>query len=170
MKTLILLTTIFSFNAFAASLKIKKSEVSWVATGYPGFLSIEGIGGKITAEHLKIEDNYLSGYFKVLVKDFKTGMDLRDQHMLNYLESETYPYAYLKIDKKPLNSQVFKGYLQIKENKKVIVGNLEIKGSKVSGSFNINLNDFPAIGAPSWRGISIADEVTIKVNADIAHD
>lgn len=162
----LLLPLLFSGLAMGGPLKIKDSSASFEASG---IITIEGAGGKLVADKLSADKTHIWGTFKVPLKDLKTGMDLRDDHMLNkYLEVSKYPYAKLVMSKTLLGSKSFKGKLTIKKETREITGKFDKRLDKVTASFEINLADFPSVGTPSWKGVSMADEVTVSVSATIS--
>ena len=76
LKMLLPITLALATSVAAAPLKIKDSSVSFEATGNPGFLTIPGTGGKLTAKKLESDGAYIWGEFEVQLKDVDTGMAL----------------------------------------------------------------------------------------------
>lgn len=170
LKMLLPITLALATSLAAAPLKIKDSSVSFEATGNPGFLTIPGIGGKLTAKKLESDGAYIWGEFEVQLKDFDTGMALRNDHMLNkYLLVEQYPVATLSLEKTPVSAKKFKGKLTIKTDTKAVGGSFEKKGSSVKASFVVNIDDFPSIGKPNWKGIGLEGDVKIEVSATVSN-
>jgi hypothetical protein len=159
----------FSMPLFAAPLKIKSSAVVFEATGTPGFITINGEGASVIAEKLESDGKQIWGTFKVPMLDLSTGMDLRDEHMRKYLGVDKYPYARLVLQKTLLGAKTFKGLLTVKKDTKLVKGTISVKGDKVVAKLEINLADFPSVGTPSWKGISVADEVTVDIRAKLIH-
>jgi hypothetical protein len=169
MKLLATALLAMSLPLMGAPLKLKTSSVVFEATGNPGFLTIEGSGASLIAEKLESDGKVIWGTFKVPVLDLTTGMDLRDEHMRKYLGADKHPYARLILQKTPLGAKTFKGLLTVKKDTKLVKGTISIKGDKVKAKFEINLADFPSIGTPAWKGISVADEVTVDISAILKH-
>lgn len=144
------------------------SEVTFVATGTPGFLKIEGQGAKLSGTVTSVADSF-TGEFTVELKDFKTGIALRDEHMhKKYLETDKHPKATLRLT--AVKGGTFCGTLTLKEQTKEVCGEAQVSDSGASGksvkaSFKLNVKDFPAVGVPSHLGITMADTVEVKVNA-----
>jgi polyisoprenoid-binding protein YceI len=156
----------FSMPLFAAPLKIKSSAVVFEAN-VPNFFDIPGEGGKLTSD-LQTDGKSIWGEVEVNLADFETGMSLRDDHMLNkYLQVKKYPKAKLIVDRVAMTSKTFSGILAIKKDAKPVKGKLLIEGNKLKASFKIQLGDFPSIGVPSWKGKTVADEVTVEVSATL---
>ena len=170
MKKIALLLLVLCFPVFgAATLHIKLSTVTFEATGNPGFITIDGEGGHLESVELRSDGTHIWGTIRVPLNDLTTGMDLRDKHMRGYLDLKKYPYATLLISKTKIDGPRFSGLLTIKTDARPVGGMLNIKGKDVYSKFKINLAQFPSVGTPSWRGISIADEVTIEITARLSH-
>lgn len=168
MVGLFCLGVLFSSVAYTAPLVLKNSDVTFLAVGSPGFLEIEGTDGKLTVGDATIEGSIVKGTLKVKLDDMTTDMDLRDRHMkTKYLETAKYPWAVLKLDPTDLKSGKFSGTLTLKGQTKKVTGKLGVTGGQISASFSISMEDFPAIGVPSWLGVTVADEVQIVVKANL---
>jgi hypothetical protein len=166
LKMLLPIALALATSVAAAPLKIKDSSVSFEASG---IITIEGKGGKLVSKKLFSDGAYIWGVVEVPLKDFDTGMDLRNEHMRDkYLEVSRYPVASLVLKKIAVGSKSFKGSLTIKKDTREVSGKFSKKVDKVTASFDINLGDYPSIGTPSWKGVSMADEVTISVSATIS--
>lgn len=145
-----------------------KDSVTFVAVGNPGFLRINGEGGalegKVTGE--------LTGFdadLKVDLRDFSTGLSLRNTHMHDrYLETAKYQYATFKITRIvpiELNKMFdWQGQLTLKGVTKTVSGSAKFDGKKLKAEFPVALDDFP-IGLPSWLGITVARDVAVTVEA-----
>jgi polyisoprenoid-binding protein YceI len=79
-----------------AALKVDgKPKVSFLATGSPGFLDIEGVTNTVSAT-----DDGTKLSFTVPMASVKTGIDLRDEHMNDkYVQVAQFPNAVLVLDK-----------------------------------------------------------------------
>jgi len=146
-------------------------KAEWTAVGKPSFLKINGVGGKLGCT-LK-GDKFVTGECLVHMKYFKTGMDLRDDHMHNkYLLTETYEYSKLTLDKFEVKEgeQEFTGKLTIKKETKAVRGKILL--TKISSGFNgkaefeVNIKDYPSIGVPSYLGITVANKVKVKIELE----
>lgn len=110
----------------------------------------EDASGMIEAADLKLD-----------VKTLKTGIGLRDEHMVNkYLEAAKYPEIVVRLSKgkdgKGLAALVIKG----KEGK--VNGTYEKVGSdKVKAKFDLKLSDF-GIKDISYKGIGVEDVVHVE--------
>jgi len=149
-----------------------ESKVTFVAIGKPGFLRINGKGAG--AQGAATWDNgKLSGTYLVNLKDFETGLSLRDRHMKEtYLEVEKYPEATLILEPLPWSpesgsSEVpFQGKLKLHGQEQAVTGKakLAIKGDELAviAEFEVLLSAFK-IAIPEYAGITVAEKVDIKV-------
>lgn len=149
----------------------KQSPVTFLAIGKPGFLRIKGEGALVSGS-AEMTDLGLRGTFKVALADFRTGIDLRDQHMKEkYLEVAKYPEAVLVLDPMKVGltgkeASEFTGQFSLKGKSKSIKGtaSLTTEGDKVEGEakFSISLAEFD-VGIPSHLGVKVAEDVEITV-------
>lgn len=172
---------LFASSVFAQNIDLSAgAPVEFDAIGKPAMINIKGMGAKAKGS-LSSLDKVISGEFTVYLKDFTTDMDLRDEHMKEkYLEVEKsgFDKAVLKINQKldtqiPSNGQWepqgLKGLLTLHGVTKEVPLNckLNIKDSTASGvvNFKIKVQDYK-IEIPSFAGITMADEVDVKVLVD----
>ena len=152
----------------ADPVKFAYSDVKFLAVGNPGFIEIEGTRGKLESDTLDISGDTIKGKVKVKLANLTTDMETRDEHMKEkYLEVKKFPYAVLDIAPSSLKSGSFKGTLTLKGETKPVSGDLTVKGKEAQATFKIGIKDYPAIGVPSWLGITVADEVEITVKAKL---
>lgn len=115
----------------------------------------EDAAGMIEASDLKLD-----------VKTLKTGITLRDEHMINkYLEAAKYPEVVVRLakgkDGKGLAAVVMKG----KEGK--VNGTYEKVGAdKVKVKFDLKLSDF-GIKDISYKGIGVEDIVKVEATVPL---
>lgn len=149
------------------------NTVKWSADATPGFLRITGDNGVALGE-VSVDQGKFAGELSVDVRAFKTHSayvpnaadDLRDQHMHEkYLESAKHPTATLKLIKVILDQDQFEGELTIKGVKSNVKGAVSLQGDNLKVIFKTSLANYP-IGAPSYKGLTVANEVEITVNAD----
>ena len=160
-------------------LSRSKAGVEFLAIGRPSFIKIRGKSDKLGGR-LLISQKSLSGTVSIPLASLDTGMGLRNRHMTeNYLHVDRFPKAllkfrsvslpenFLKAKKVSAKSIPFKGTLKLHGIKKSVrgVASLERNGNRISGQakFKINITDFE-IKVPSFKGITVAKEVTISVN------
>lgn len=166
LAALFLLMATTSFATAATPLKVS-GGVTWQATGKPGFLKIDGEGGKVTGT-LNVDGDMVTGTLEVALKDFVTGIELRDEHMRDrYLQVATYPTARLVVTPTKLGSATsINGVLTIKGTSKPAVGACAVK--EVSGAYeascnlSVKLSDYP-VGVPSHLGVTVAELVDVAV-------
>lgn len=167
-------------SAAMASVKLEASpdsSATFEATGKPALLKIQGKGAKVEGA-VDVDGKNAKGEFKIDLAQFTTGIETRDEHMKEkYLEVQKYPKATLKIESVSLpdgwtpGSEVkdasFKGLLTVKDVTKPIEGKVSVGSGNLASKadFEMKLTDYPAIGVPSFKGITVADSV--KVHVDI---
>ena len=174
------LTVVSLFAApslWATPLKITTSSVTFIATGKPGFLKINGTGPDCHGT-LDKEPKGITGEVSVPMEKFVTGIDLRDEHMKEkYFEVKKYPEAILKIikfetdAKGEASDKAFKGTLNFHGIEKEIEGTATAKNdggkTNIDANFPVTLSDFN-ISVPTYAGVKVADKVvvTAKIQAE----
>lgn len=150
-----------------------KGVVQFVAKGRPALISIKGTGDGATGS-LDEVNGAITGEIQFHLKSLKTGIELRDNHLKNkYLEVEKFPIATVRIrdfavPHQPNESQRFIGTLNLHGMDRPIEGEATVSGEPktVSANFKIKLSDFN-IEIPNFQGITVAEEVQIKVEASV---
>jgi polyisoprenoid-binding protein YceI len=174
--TLVAAAFLAASSAFAdaSDWNVKKDEstVTFQATGKPGFLKINGDGAR-PAGVAHIEEGKLSGEFDVVIDEFKTGIDLRDEHMKEkYLKAKDFPKAHLALEKTAVEAKgkttvPFKGKLTLKGVEKPVEGELTVDldeaSAKGQATFDLKLSDF-AIDIPQYLGVTVAEKVAVAVD------
>lgn len=175
-KTLFL-SIFMGFTAHAAVYKIssEKGKVAFLAKGKPALISIKGEGVGASGE-LHEENGLISGEIEFELKSLKTGIDLRDEHLKNkYLEVDKFPTAKvtissLKLPVKINDSFKFSGVLNLHGVSQPIEGSAEVSGAAsaqfIKSEFKINLSQFK-IDIPSFKGITVAEEVLVKIETPV---
>lgn len=173
MKSFILGTLLLSGIAQAAT--ISKSQIDFIAVGNPSFIKASGTLSFKKAD-LKLESDQLSGDIIVDLNKLDTEIEMRDDHLKEtYLETKKYPEAKLTIAPFMLKdgeskTQKIKSTLELHGVKKDIDLELKVTRNKqqvqVSGGFELKLSDHK-IELPSFQGITAADSVKLKVEADL---
>jgi polyisoprenoid-binding protein YceI len=144
-------------------------DVTFTAVGNPGFMRIEGEGGKVSGTLQQTGDMVL-GELTVELKDFETGIDLRDEHMREkYLEVGKYPRAKLTLSPVPAKAGqvLFKGALELKGGTKPAEGGCKTNPSAgtwlAECTLKVKLSDYPQIGVPSYLGVTVAEAVDVRI-------
>lgn len=152
---------------FLMAPTIRDSSVSFHAVGDPGFLSIDGEGGKVTGNPI-VQSRYLSGTYKVKLDEIKTGIDLRDNHMQDkYLLTKKFPYAELVLNPVYMEGkQKFTGKMTIKGVTKPVAGVMVFNGTKVSATMSLKMSDFN-IETPSYKLVTVGEDVDVKVSFNL---
>ncbi|NJL23879.1 MAG: YceI family protein [Calothrix sp. SM1_5_4] len=169
-------TLVSSAVSHAATYRFNpdKGDVSFLAKGKPALISIKGSGEGLSGQ-LTERAGKLSGVIQFELKKLKTGIELRDQHLKDkYLEVAKHPQAELKIDEinapKPGEKFAFEGTLSLHGASQTVRGEAKFTAngnvSTVSAEFPIKLSQF-GIPVPSFQGITVAEDVTVKVDAPV---
>ena len=151
---------VFAAVLFASSAK---ADVDFYASATPGFLAIEGKGGKIDGSFVA-KEGMVSGKVKLKLAGFKTGSDLRDEHMCNYLKCKEHPEAVFELVPFPLKdgSVKIKGNLTLAGKTKEVDALAKVNGKNLEVDGTIKLSDF-GIETPSYKLLTVAQEVDIHV-------
>ena len=171
---------IFSRFAFAGTITLlpEKSKIAFHAVGHPSFLHVNGAASQIVGSFIS-KDKKVQGSVTLKLENLDTGIDLRNTHMkTKYLEIEKYPEAIFMLKTCVLPEDLdhdlsladlpFQGTLQIHGVEKMVEGKVGVKkvGVEVnlSAEFKVRISDFK-IPEPGYKGITLADEVTVDVEA-----
>ena len=151
----------------------KGGSTSFEAVGKPAMIKINGTAPSPKST-LIFKDGAASLEAEIEIDHFKTGIDLRDEHMKEkYLEAAKYPRAKLKItkadfpadwEKNPtkFSDREFTGTLNLHGKEAPIKGTHSMSDKNVSeAQFKINLNDHN-IEIPNYLGIKVVDVITVK--------
>lgn len=148
---------------------IAASTVIFEGVGSPGFLTIEGKGGKIVGD-LVFKDEKFSGIFTVNLADFDTGIKLRNEHMKKkYLEVGTYPTAKLNLFPILLPKDgkfMWAGDLTLHGVTKRVGGSAEILNKVIDVTFTIKPSDFK-IKKATYLGVGLDDKIVIFASLHI---
>ncbi len=153
--------------AHAVPVALKSGTVEWSAANALGTVKIKGTGGVPTGG-VELVDGKASGTFECILATFDTGIALRNEHLRDkYLEVGKHPKAALTLDPAAIGTGDFdwSGKLTLKGETKPVKGKARLKGDDLWAEFVVNLDDFPAIGAPTWQGVVVDKDVTVTVKA-----
>jgi polyisoprenoid-binding protein YceI len=157
-----------------------KSNVEFLAVGHPSALKIKGTTVNSDEPTLKgtfkITPTNISGTATYRLERLDTGIDLRTRHMKEkYLEVEKHPEGQFELTKLPgkfteasfkEKDVPFEGVLSLHGVKKPIKGLAQVQKKddelNLDLSFKTKVSDFNITEA-SFMGITMADEVTVKV-------
>lgn len=166
MKTLVIVCALVSLPAYG---KTVTGDVTFKGETVGGLVDLVAKGGVLSCE-MNEAAGVASGSCTVKLADLTTGIDLRDDHMKNkYLEVGKFPEAKIVIKgwKTSVTPSPFEGELTIKGQTKPIKGLAQVDGGKLNAGFTLSLKDYPAIGAPEYRGIGVKDAIAVSVIGDI---
>ena len=162
---------------WAEDLAVKNCKVTFKTTGKPVIVKIDGKAGGCTGKVSVDGDKITSSSFEVKTATLDTGIELRNKHLKeNYIKVKEFPVSTLTISsaenvaaqrKGAVGAEnKFTGEMELAGAKKAIDGKYSVKGSTVTATFSIELNDFK-IKTPSFMGVAIADKVHVTVIFDI---
>lgn len=166
-----LITLFLTTLSLANTLKSSSGEVKFTAIGKPGFLKINGqSNGKYPTGTANFNNGKADGEFEFTLKEFNTGINLRDEHMKNkYLEIGKFPTAKLAfkdISIKDSNSDydgTFNGNLTLHGVTKPVSGKVKYTGKdkKIVANFSVKVSDFQ-IPVPKYLGVTVSESVDIE--------
>jgi len=137
-------------------------QVSFKTTAQPGFLAIDSDVGTCQGEITK-KAGLFSGKFKSQLKDFDTGIELRNKHLRDkYLQVGKYPEAVFTFENQKDDGEL-EGILTIKKDSRPIKVSYAISKGKVNAKFGFEVKDYPSLGVPSWLGVTAAGRVDVDV-------
>jgi len=154
MKILIALSlAIMSLTLFAQSkvtLDVKLSPAG----------SFQGVSTKAKGDLFKVGDTFTSDKITVSIESFRTGIDLRDEHMWKHMNSTQHPRAILT----NLKAQNGKGtaILEVNGVKKPVAINYQVKGPSVEASFQVKASQF-GLKKAEYLGVGVNDQVGVAV-------
>lgn len=177
MKAFILILLI-SISAFAETITFKPADgkTEFLAVGKPAMIKINGEGQGVEGTLVAVK-TAVSGTLTVDLTTLTTKIDLRDDHMKNkYLEVSKYPKASLEIANLELPVEVSK--LTDKETAVPFKGKFTFHGktSEVTGIAKVSKKAAELLGnaefifkitdhldtLPTWLGVKVAENVTVK--------
>jgi polyisoprenoid-binding protein YceI len=178
-------TSIIALPAFADTAKVdfdhSTGSIAFHAVGHPSAIKINGTGASPKGSLTIGDDGKVSGTVILDITSLDTGISMRTNHMKEkYLEVEKFPTAALTITEIDLpqadfakadyseDKVPFKGDLTLHGVTKPVSGTAHIErhgaSSAVHAEFTVKITDY-AIAVPVFAGITVADEVTLEVDA-----
>jgi len=110
-------------------------------------------------------DTFKAENIVVKVKNFKTGMPLRDKHMTEkYLEVEKHPEVVL-ISAAGQGGKG-KGRIKVKGIEKDIEGTYKVEGNELTAEFPLKMSDFNITGV-KYMGVGAHDDMKVHVTVPI---
>jgi len=147
---------LFSANSFASNVAV---DVKLSPAG-----SFKAETTKVTGTAKKAGDGYTAENVVVEVNALKTGIELRDKHMKDYMKSKEFPQV--KLVKASGKGGKGKGTVEIMGMKKEVDGTYEVAGNDLKAQFKMKLSDLNITGV-KYMGIGVKDEVVVNVNLPI---
>ncbi len=128
----------------AGSFKAETSQVKGAA---------KMVGNKVVAQNIIVN-----------LKSLKTGVGLRDDHLLKRLEVNKYPTAVLLVAEGENGKG--KGKVKIRGVEKPIAGDYKVSGDKLTANFKLNLPDYKIEGV-KYMAMGVKDEINVTVTVPI---
>ena len=144
MRYLVMFLFLFGATAYAAD-----ADVIFYAEGKP-IMSFEG-KGKASCEIKEATAKCQAKW-----EDFKTGMGLRDSHMLEHLNAKKFPFIVLVVTN--YDEKGFEGTLEVRNVTKPIKGSRDGKKLK----FETKITDF-GMAIPTKMGVTVEDVIKVEV-------
>ncbi len=163
------------------ALDAQQSSVEFIAVGRPSALRIRGKGAKPEGK-ISFENSKVSGEFLINLKEFESGISLRDRHMKEkYLEVEKpgNDKAKLSITEISMTPRQlskpgfsgegkFSGKLSLHGKEQPVSGSIDLKSTgehqfKGDAKMKLKIADF-GIDIPSFSGITVANDVDVAVS------
>ncbi len=182
-KTCLLFVLMFGSLGHSVTLEAAKGKTEFLAIGRPSALKISGTGLGPTGDLKFTKDKdqvLLNGQAKVDLASLETGIGMRDRHMKEkYLEVEKFKEATLNFKDAKFAASLLKtgGEVNVpatltlhgKEKPITVVMKLKASDSKItaSSSFALKLSAY-GIDIPTFSGITVADEVQITTETEVA--
>jgi hypothetical protein len=184
MKKLIVLSLFFTLRVAALTLDAKNGKSEFTAIGRPAAIQIKGLGAGPTGTlGLARKDGVwrLHGEATLDLESFTTGIDRRDQHMKEkYLETGKMKTASLSFIDAEVPATVLEtggdvelsGILKLHGVEKSLPVQVAFHpgpGGSIEtvSQFKILVSDY-AMGIPTFAGITMADQVMIKIETQVA--
>jgi polyisoprenoid-binding protein YceI len=167
-------TAIVTTSAFGQeALRVSGGQVTVICPLTVGG-SFEAKTKDLTGDLAVASDNQaIQGALTVDLQTLETGIGLRDRHLKdNYLEVAKGPeYSEAKLQdirvERLDGKTTFRGLLTLHGQKREVSGTAQIKpegnGYRMQASFPLKVADFQ-IPDPTYLGVGVADEVTVRVN------
>jgi polyisoprenoid-binding protein YceI len=170
----LLATAVVSAPAFGQeALRVSGGQVTVICPLTVGG-SFEAKTKNLSGDLAVAGDNQaVQGALTVDLQTLETGIGLRDRHLKdNYLEVAKGPeYAEARLQdirvERLDGKTTFRGLLTLHGQQREVTGTAQIKpdgnGYRMQASFPIKVSDFQ-IPEPTYLGVGVADEVTVRVN------
>ena len=156
----------FSLVAAAKLSKTGSSSAGFKASG-PAGMSIDG-----NTSDVAVADDGTTVTITVTLTSIKTGLELRDKHTKEHLETDKFPTAELKVPRASLKlpgggEGDAKGTMKIHGQTKDVtfhyVANKSGDTYDVKGNTRVNINDY-GIKTPTYMGVGVKPDVQVFAN------
>lgn len=106
------------------------------------------------------DSTYMSSYIFVPIKSLKSNIELRDEHIANYLSEKK--IRNLVMTEMLAKEKIGRGKISVNGIEKKIDFTVKHSGANITSEFKLRLSDFK-LKRPTFMGISLDDEILIKV-------
>lgn len=122
--------------------------------------SFQGVSSKTKGNLIKQGAVFKADKLSVTIESFKTGIELRDEHLWKHLNSVKHPKATLT----DVKGQGGKGtaVLEVNGVKKPIAIAFVEKGKDIAAKFKVKASDF-GLSKAEYLGVGVQDEVVVEV-------
>jgi hypothetical protein len=152
-----LLATIFFLASF---FTYAESKVTLFVDLTPAG-SFQAVSKKPKGNLIKQGSTFTADKLSVSIESFKTGIDLRDEHLWKHLNSSKHKKAILT-DLKAQNGKG-SGTLEVNGVKKPINIVYAEKGNEVTAKFKVKASSF-GLPKAQYLGVGVNDDITVETN------
>jgi polyisoprenoid-binding protein YceI len=144
---------ILSFNSFA------EDKITMFVSLTPAG-SFQAVSKKPKGNLIKENGAFSADKISVSIESFKTGIELRDEHLWKHMQSSKFPKATLS----ELKASGGKGTANLEVNgiKKAVTISFQEKGQEVEAKLKVKASDFKLPKA-EYLGVGVDDVVSIEV-------
>lgn len=146
------LLTVFSINGFAEN----KSTLFVTLTPAGSF---QAVSKKVKGNLLKQGDGFTADKISVSIESFKTGIELRDEHLWKHMNVSKHPKAVLT-DVKAKGGKAT-GVLEVNGIKKPVSMTYKVVGDEAHTSFTVKASDF-ALPKAEYLGVGVDNLIKVE--------
>ncbi len=121
--------------------------------------SFQAVSNKVKGNLIKTGDAFTADKISVTVESFKTGIELRDEHLWKHMQASKHPKATLTAVKGQGGKAT--GTLEVNGIKKPVTMSYKVAGQEVLAKFSVKASDF-ALPKAEYLGVGVDDVVNVE--------
>ncbi|HXH30384.1 MAG TPA: YceI family protein [Bacteriovoracaceae bacterium] len=121
--------------------------------------SFQAVSNKVKGNLLRSGDTFTADKISVTIESFKSGIDLRDEHLWKHMQSAKHPKATLT-DVKGQGGKAT-GILEVNNIKKPVAMAYKVVGQEVHTKFTLKASDF-ALPKAEYLGVGVDNLVGVE--------